>query len=233
MHEPLPPPLPPAERTVGQLIAEAIRAYGDTFWRAFPLGLPLAALDQLDLGRQDSTRIVLFLAFSPLLAFAFAWASVLASGVEPRRRPLAVATAVGVLVLLPAPLFVTWFALLAAAYLAFVGLAVPAAVVEGTGPLASLARAVTLGRADYVHALGSLAALGVVFYVSRLTLVALLRDQADETLRIAVFLADVVLAPVVLLGSALLYFDQAARVGTTRADRSRSRKAGPSSSSRG
>ena len=30
----LPAPLPPAERTVGQLVAETIRAYGDNFWRA-------------------------------------------------------------------------------------------------------------------------------------------------------------------------------------------------------
>ena len=29
----LPPPLPPAERTVGQVVAETIRAYGDSFWR--------------------------------------------------------------------------------------------------------------------------------------------------------------------------------------------------------
>ena len=45
----LPPPLPPAERTVGQLVAETIRAYGDNFWRALPLGIPLALVDQLSL----------------------------------------------------------------------------------------------------------------------------------------------------------------------------------------
>ena len=39
----LPAALPPAERTVGQLIAETIRAYGDNFWRALPLGIPIAA----------------------------------------------------------------------------------------------------------------------------------------------------------------------------------------------
>ena len=38
----LPPPLPPGERTVMQLVAETIRLYGDNFWRALPLGLPLA-----------------------------------------------------------------------------------------------------------------------------------------------------------------------------------------------
>ena len=43
----LPPPLPPEKRTIGQLIAETIRAYGDRFWRLLPLGLPLAIADQL------------------------------------------------------------------------------------------------------------------------------------------------------------------------------------------
>ena len=38
----LPPPLPPAERTVGQFVGETIRAYGAHFWRALPLGVPLA-----------------------------------------------------------------------------------------------------------------------------------------------------------------------------------------------
>ena len=43
----LPPPLPPERRTVGQLVAESIRAYQQSFWRCLPLGLPLAVADQL------------------------------------------------------------------------------------------------------------------------------------------------------------------------------------------
>jgi hypothetical protein len=220
----LPPPLPPEERTVGQLIAEAIRLYGHRFWRALPLGLPIAILDQLDFGQVGWVRIALFLACAPFLAFAFAYASALAGRLDPAPRTYAVATAIGTIVLLPASLVLTWFALVAAAYLAFVGLAVPASVVERTGLRPSLRRAVELGRADYVHALGSIAALVIVFFLSRQVLVSLLRGQADETIRVAVFLADVVLSPVMLLGAALLYFDQAARVGV---DRSGRRKATP------
>jgi hypothetical protein len=212
----LPSPLPPAERTVGQLIAETIRLYGERFWRAIPVGLPIAVLDQLDLGRGGSVRILLFIACSPFLAFAFAYASALAARVEVERRTLATATLIGTLVLLPASLVFTWFALIAAVYLAFVGLAVPVAVVEGSGLRRSVRRAVELGRADYVHALGSIAALVVVFFLSRQVLVSLLQGQADETIRVAVFLADVVLSPVMLLGAAMLYFDQAARVGVDR-----------------
>ena len=69
-----------------------------------------------------------------------------------------------------------------------------------------------LARADYVHALGSLATLVIVFVLTRLVLLLLLHGQANATARIAAFLADLVISPVILVGAALLYFDQAARV---------------------
>ena len=46
----LPPPLPPETRTVGQVVAEAIRLYGRRYRIALPLGLPLAAADTLAVG---------------------------------------------------------------------------------------------------------------------------------------------------------------------------------------
>jgi hypothetical protein len=217
----LPAPLPPAERTVGQLIAETIRLYGDNFWRVLPLGIPIAVLDQVDLGRGGGVRIAAFVVCAPFLAFAFAYACGLAGKVQPDRRTFLSATLIGTVVLLPAALVFTWFALIAAVYLSFFGLAVPAAVIEKTGFRASLRRAQQLGRADWVHALGSIAALVVVFFLSRQVLVALLRGQADETIRGAIFLADLVLAPLMLLGTAMLYFDQAARVGIDRKRRGR------------
>src|ERR671937_3113809 len=42
-HE-LPPPLPPETRTVGQLVAEAVRFYGSRFWPSLALGIPPAVL---------------------------------------------------------------------------------------------------------------------------------------------------------------------------------------------
>src|SRR5919202_525092 len=42
---PLPPPLPPETRTVGQLVAETIRLYAQRFWLCLPLGVSVAALD--------------------------------------------------------------------------------------------------------------------------------------------------------------------------------------------
>jgi hypothetical protein len=51
-----------------------------------------------------------------------------------------------------------------------------------------------------------------VIGVAANVLSALLHSQSDAGLRIAVFLSDLVLSPLLYLGSALLYVDQAARV---------------------
>ncbi len=75
----------------------------------------------------------------------------------------------------------------------------------------ALRRGLELGRADYVHALGSLAALVIVVGVGELTLTALLRTQGEASARAALALADVVLSPLLFLGGAMLYLDQAAR----------------------
>ena len=50
MARDLPAPLPPGERTVGQLVAESIKLYGERFWRVLPLGLALALVDQVSFG---------------------------------------------------------------------------------------------------------------------------------------------------------------------------------------
>jgi ABC-type Na+ efflux pump permease subunit len=71
-----------------------------------------------------------------------------------------------------------------------------------------------------VHALGSLATLAIVFFLTRFVLFFLLRGAGNAADRVAIFLADLVIAPVVFLGAALLYFDQAARVGLPRGRRS-------------
>jgi len=47
-------------------------------------------------------------------------------------------------------------------------------------------------------------------------LVLLLRGTSDQTERVAVFLGDLVLAPLLFLGGALLYFDQEARDNARR-----------------
>ena len=78
----------------------------------------------------------------------------------------------------------------------------------------ALVRGRQLGLADYFHALGSLASLVIVVGVAETALAALLHTQSDNSARVALFLADLVLSPLLFLGGALLYQDQAARVGS-------------------
>ncbi len=211
-NEPLPPPLPPETRTVGQLVAESIRLYGSQFWPSLVLGVPLAASDLVAFGGSVPRRIVILLAFSPVFTAAYAWASALMSGRRPDARRWVTILVVGTLVFAPAALFFPWFTLLSVAWLALIGLVVPVLVVEDVSPRAALRRAVQLGRIDYIHALGSLATLMIVFILTRFALAFVLRSQADNTIRVSVTIADVVVSPLIFLGAALLYVDQAARV---------------------
>ena len=207
-----PAALPPEQRTVGQLVAESIRLYGAHFPRALPLGLVVAAVNQvsLGLGREETTAVLVLAA--PVFTLAFAYAAQLVAERDAPLRSWIVALGVGTLVFLPAALLFAWFALAGVLWLALLGLSVPAAMVEGASFSGSLRRGLALGRADYVHAAGSLATLVVLFVLARLGLALLLESQADNTVRVAIFLADAVLGPLLFLGSALLYVDQDARL---------------------
>jgi hypothetical protein len=128
----------------------------------------------------------------------------------------------GLIVFIPFPVLVLIYILPAIAWLALVGLCVPAAVIEGTGLVDSLRRGYRLGRADYVHSLGSMATLGITFYLSTRVMAVAINAGSGEAADIARPLAEGILWPVVVLGSSLLYFDQAARLESgTRRRRSR------------
>jgi hypothetical protein len=203
----LPPPLPPETRTVGQLVAETIRAYGNDFWRVLPLGLPLAIADQLSVRQPALVQMLVFWATLPLFVAGYVWACRLVLAVPPSRAAVAVAAVIW----LPFPALRAAFVLPALAWLAFIGLAVPAAMVEELPFRHALYRGRRLGTADFVHALGSLAALVVVVGLAANTLSALLHTQGDNGQRVAVFLSDLVLSPLLFVGGALLYLDQRAR----------------------
>lgn len=221
---PLPPPLPPESRTVGQLIAEAIRLYGSNFFRALPLGLVVATLNQVTVHASHEVVGVVFLLAAPLFSAGYAYAAQIVADVRAPLGSWLVAIAAGSLVFFPAALLFPWFALASVLWLALVGLCVPAAIAEGGSVLVALRRGVSLGRVDYVHAAGSLAALVVLFYLARWGLALLLESQADNTVRTAIFLADTVLGPLLFLGAALLYVDQEARL-RSRDERGKERDA--------
>jgi hypothetical protein len=56
-----------------------------------------------------------------------------------------------------------------------------------------------------------LATLVIVVFLTQSVLFFLLRGAGEQTVRLAAFLANLVVSPVLFLGSALLYFDQLAR----------------------
>jgi hypothetical protein len=217
----LPPPLPPGERTVGQVIAETIRTYGDRFWRVLPLGIPVAIVDQLSVREHPGIQMLVWWAATPLFVAAYLYACSLVLDARPNRTAIALA----VLIYLPFPALRALFILPGIAWFALIGLAVPAAMVEGLRFRDALVRGRQLAVADYAHALGSLAALVIVVGIAANTLSALLHSQGDNGQRLASALSDLVLSPMLFLGAALLYLDQSARVGSDASDRRRRRDA--------
>jgi hypothetical protein len=203
-----PAALPPAERTVGQLVAESIRFYGSRFWAVLPLGLPFVVVDVIGIGRSADVQTLLLWACAPLFCVAYVRAAQLVFD----RRPTAAAYLVALLVFLPFPILVRFYVLPGVAWFGLLGLAVPAAVHEGLGLRGALQRGWALGRADVAHAIGGIATLALVYGVSKGALLVLLHTQGNQTERVAVVLADLVLSPLLFIGATLLYVDQTARV---------------------
>jgi hypothetical protein len=213
----LPPPLPPETRTVGQLVAESVRLYGARFWASVALGFGPAAVALMLRELPDVFRWTLIPVLGAAIwALAYIGACRVGLAVGVDRRNIGTAFAVGMVAFLPLilqrVLVLPGFDVVTLAYFALVGLAVPVALVEGRGFRDSLRRGLQLGRADFVHAFGSLATLVITTFLTGLVLFFLLRGVGDQAVRVAAFLALLVLAPLFLLGAALLYVDQAARV---------------------
>jgi hypothetical protein len=208
----LPPPLPPERRTVGQLVGETIRCYEQNFFAGLAIGAPVALVNALAWSVTGDARVLALPSAALLVTAAYVAACAVALDAPLRSRSALVAYATGVLVFLPFPFLVTIYVLPGLAYLALVGLSVPAALVEGIGMRAAIARGVRLARADYVHVLGGLSTLALVVFLTQLGLFFLLREYAESTHRVAAVLASLVVSPLVLFGSALLYVDQDARL---------------------
>jgi hypothetical protein len=214
---PLPPPLPPEERTVGQLVAESLRLYGRRFWPSLALGVPPSLLNLLARALDDEVLFVTVpVVGGVLLSCSYLGAVALAS---ERDVPLAAPIAGGTLVFLPFPILTALFILPGLVWLAALGLVVPVLALERVAFLGAFRRAFALARADFVHALGTLATLAILVFITQSGLFFVLRGTSDQTLAIASFLASLVVSPLLFLGAALLYFDQAARDDARRGQR--------------
>lgn len=211
----LPPALPPETRTVGQLVAESLRLYGARFWPSLALGIG-PALTGVAVIALPHGWIWPVLPTLGTIAWAAAYVAACRLALQSTGGHTAVAFAVGVVAFLPLGITrVVGFPgsdLVGIAAFAFLALGVPVALIEGRRFTASLERGVELARADYVHALGGIATLVITVFLSGLVLVLLLHSAGDQAVRAAAVISLLVLAPVFLLGSALLYLDQDARV---------------------
>lgn len=212
-QRPLPPPLPPETRTVGQLVGEAIRSYGANFWKSLAIGVPAVAATALTWAAPTGAAWAALLpAVSLLVSLSYVGGCAIALRTSLRTRSALVALVVAVAVFLPFPLLAGLYLLPGLAWLALVGLAVPAALVEELGVRSAFVRGYRLARADYVHVLGGLATLGLVVIVAQFALDFVLRAYADNTRLAAATLAALTVSPLLFLGAALLYVDQVARL---------------------
>ncbi len=225
-REPLPPPLPPETRTVGQVVAETLKLYGNHFWRSLALGIGPSILVVVGSSLDRRVWIPAMATIGGLvLSLSYAGACTIVLGASASGKRLGTALAAGVVAFAPVPVLVTAFILPAIAWLALVGLVVPVVLVEQRSIGSAFRRAIQLARADYVHALGSFATLAITVVLSQAVLFFLLRGTGQQTLRIAAFLASLVVSPVLFLGAALVYVDQAARVVDSRPRSRRKRDA--------
>jgi len=219
---PPPPPLPPETRTVGQVVGESVKFYRDNFIPSLSLGLG-AALTGIGVAALHGWPqfVYLIVVGGLLMTAAFIGATVLVRNAVVDRRRVALAFVAGFVIFVPAPFLIQIWLLPGVAWLALVGLAVPAILVEGLGLGAGLRRALRLARADYVHVLGSLATLVLISFLCSWVLYFLLRSQGEAVRNVAAFFSLLVISPLLFIGSAILYDDQRARVeaGLTRAER--------------
>jgi hypothetical protein len=213
MAELRPVALPPAERTIGQLVAESIRFYGEHFWASLRLGVAPAAFAVV--GANVSRRTALALSptlFGALLSATFVYACVLVLGNHASRRRLVEAWLAGWVIFAPVPFLVFAYVLPALAWIASFALLVPVLVVESVTLRRAVSRAWQLARADLVHQIGSLITLAIVVALTQAVLAFVLRGFGDAAVWTAYFLASVVVSPLLFIGAALLYVDQSARL---------------------
>jgi hypothetical protein len=219
-QQPLPAALHPAERTVGQLVAESIHFYRGRFWPSLLVGIAPAAAGVTVAELPNVSKLPVALTFGAAAASSsYALASAAVAKQDREWRWILPATAVGIVALAPAVValaFLGIFGLLPSVFwLGATGFVVPVAVIERRF---SLRRAWQLARADLVHTIGSLATLALVGLLTAYVLFFTLRSAGTAALQAAAFLSVLVISPLLFLGAALLYFDQVARVPERRSD---------------
>src|SRR5689334_3885526 len=102
--EPLPPPLPPETRTVGQVVAESVRLYQRRFWPSLAVGLGPAAtgISIATLPRWGDLAFALT-GGGLLMTASYIGATAIAADVRPGARTIVEALLAGSVVFVPVP----------------------------------------------------------------------------------------------------------------------------------
>ena len=150
--EPRPAALPPEERTVGQLVAESVRFYGENFLRCLVLGVPPALLAVVTANVSRTLGLILApTVYGALLSASLVAASVMLLDRRPPPRRVVAAGVLGWIVFVPVPFLVLAFVLPALMWLAAFGLVVPVLVAEDLSPRDSLRRAWQLRNTEFTR----------------------------------------------------------------------------------
>lgn len=209
---------------LGEVLAETVRLYGERKGAALGLGAGFAALFLLS-AVVHPLGGVLIVAAAFTAGYAAAARLVAGDGIgralaeTGRRAPTLLPLTL--LVTLPFALSLSFLILLilAAAWLALTGFAIPAAVLEPEREAGgwlervrhAVGRSFALARTEYLHAFGVVAALVVVYLVLGIPLGVALAQLAGLQQGLALALVQLVLGPFFFLGLSVLYFDQTAR----------------------
>jgi hypothetical protein len=211
--------------TLGELLAEAVRLYGQRFWAAIALGIPTGVAFVAGLATPTALDVVLV---AIALTGSYAAAARITVG-DPfweawaqtaLRIPILAVLALVVAVPFAIALTQLYLLIPAVAWLGVTGFSIPIAMIE-QDPEAqnwfqrlgfTLSRSLSLARAEILHAVGVVAGLLIVELVIGIVLASALVGFADNGRVIAIAITQVVLAPLFFLGLNLLYFEQRARI---------------------
>jgi hypothetical protein len=211
--------------TLGELLAEAVRLYGQRFWAAIALGIPTGVAFVAGLATPTALDVVLV---AIALTGSYAAAARITVG-DPfweawaqtaLRIPILAVLALVVAVPFAIALTQLYLLIPAVAWLGVTGFSIPIAMIE-QDPEAqnwfqrlgfTLSRSLSLARAEILHAVGVVAGLLIVELVIGIVLASALVGFADNGRVIAIAITQVVLAPLFFLGLSLLYFEQRARI---------------------
>jgi hypothetical protein len=214
---------------LSELLAETVRLYGHRFGAAIGLGLPTGGAFLASLVLPLALDIVVVgIAFTASYAAAArltagdpfweAWAQV------GLRLPILLVLMVVVAVPFAVALTQLFLLVPAVAWLGLTGFSIPVTMLERDPEEGNwfqrvgftLSRALSLARAEPLHAIGIAAALVIVYVVLGIVLTGALVGFADNGRTIAAAIAQVILAPLFFLGLSVLYFEQRVRALSSR-----------------